>query len=159
MYTSIMTIILNLFLYSLISIKVRWEWWSFPAERLMVWNCAACSDISHTLEVIIDVYGEIVRWCLLVVENQKGSQTETLPLPSTVFLTYSHPGLDPRLHHINPLFKLPELCHGDVTIMDIRSIMYRSKTQRFYYIKCYFGATCFDSFCVIFRPSRVQIQG
>jgi len=29
------------------------------------------------------------------------------------------------------------------------------KTQQFCYIKCYFRATCFDSFWVIFRPSNL----
>jgi len=32
-------------------------------------------------------------------------------------------------------------------------------TQQFYYTNCYFRATCFDSSWVIFRHSRVQIQG
>ena len=114
-----MAIILNLFLYSLISIKARSEWWSFPAYRLRIWKCAACSDISHTLGVIIiDEYGEIVESCLLVVEN-KGSRTNSTTA-TTMILSWSHPGLNPRLHHINPLFKLPELCHGDVTIMVLR---------------------------------------
>jgi len=36
----------------------------------------------------------------------------------------------------------------NITILHIKKT-YQSKTQQFYYIKC-FGATCFDSFWVIF---------
>jgi hypothetical protein len=96
MYTSIKAIILNLFLYSLISIKV----WS---------------GISH-FRSDIDEYEEIVGLHLLVVENRRKSDRNSTTA-STMILTWSNPGLNTRLHHINPLFKLPDLCHGDVTIM------------------------------------------
>jgi len=33
------------------------------------------------------------------------------------------------------------------------------KTQQFYYIKCYFRTTCFNSSWIIFRPSKEAIQG
>jgi len=34
-----------------------------------------------------------------------------------------------------------------------------SEIYEFYYVKCYFGATCFDFFWIIFRPSKVPIRG
>jgi len=46
----------------------------------------ACSGVSHTLGVIIYEHGEIVGWCLLVVENQRQSDRNSTAA-TTVILT------------------------------------------------------------------------
>jgi hypothetical protein len=55
----------------------------------------------------------IWRNCRMVfISSGKPKEVRSSTTASTMILTWSHPGLNPRLHYIIPLFKLPELLYS-----------------------------------------------